>query len=79
MTVHFFNNLIAFLPQLDMSPTSDTSPITSSDATISLVFGSILFIIGMYFFIKFIMKNKKYLKQGFSPRDNDKFIIKNMK
>lgn len=67
MTIHFLNNLIAFLPQLDINSTVDTSPVTSIDAISALSFGSILFLIGIFFFIKFILKNKKYLKKGFSP------------
>ena len=54
MTVHFFNNLLAFLPQIDINAPVDSSPITSSDATTSIISGLILFLIGMYFFIKFI-------------------------
>lgn len=66
MTIHFLNNLIAFLPQLNMNASADTSPMTQSDAILSLSSGSILFLIGMFFFIKFILKNKKYLRNGFS-------------
>lgn len=74
MTVHFFNNLIAFLPQLDINAPVDNSPITGTDAIVSLSFGSLLFLIGMFFFIKFILKNKKYLKSGFSPRVDTGFV-----
>ena len=77
MTVHFFNNLIAFLPQLDINTPVDNSPFTNSDAIFSLSFGSLLFLIGMFFFIKFILKNKKYLKDGFSPRVDSYFTIEN--
>lgn len=77
MTVHFFNNLIAFLPQLDINTPVDNSPFTNSDAIFSLSFGSILFLIGMFFFIKFILKNKKYLKDGFAPRVDTHFLVKN--
>ena len=78
MTVHFFNNLLAFLPQLDINAPVDSSPITSSDATTSIISGLILFLIGMYFFIKFILKNKNYLRVGFAPRINEKFKFKNI-
>ncbi len=77
MTVHFFNNLIAFLPQLDINAPVDSSPITSTDALVSLSFGSLLFLIGMFFFIKFILKNKKYLKNGFLPRTESTFPVNN--
>lgn len=77
MTVHFFNNLIAFLPQLNINAPVDTSPITNTDAIISLSFGSLLFLIGMFFFIKFTLKNKKYLKSGFSPRIDTGFLSQN--
>lgn len=77
MTVHFFNNLIAFLPQLDINAPVDSSPITSTDALVSLSFGSLLFLIGMFFFIKFILKNKKYLKNGFLPRTESTFLVNN--
>lgn len=77
MTVHFFNNLIAFLPQLDINASVNTSPITNTDAIVSLSFGLLLFLIGMFFFIKFILKNKKHLKSGFSPRIDTRFIIEN--
>lgn len=77
MTVHFLNNLIAFLPQLDINAPVDTSPITNTDAIVSLSFGSLLFLIGMFFFIKFILKNKKHLKSGFSPRIDTGFIVEN--
>ena len=46
MTVHFFNNLLAFLPQIDINAPVDSSPITSSDATTSIISGLILFLIG---------------------------------
>lgn len=78
MTVHFLNNLLAFLPQLDMSTPVETSPITNSDALVSLSLGSILFLIGMFFFIKFIIKNKNHLKGGFAPRVNNKFASENV-
>ncbi len=77
MTVHFLNNLIAFLPQLDINAPTNTSPITNTDAIVSLSFGSLLFLIGMFFFIKFILKNKKHLKSGFSPRIDTGFIVEN--
>lgn len=77
MTVHFLNNLIAFLPQLNINAPVDTSPITNTDAIISLSFGSLLFLIGMFFFIKFTLKNKKYLKSGFSPRIDTGFLSQN--
>ena len=48
MTVHFFNNLLAFLPQIDINAPVDSSPITSSDATTSIISGLILFLIGIF-------------------------------
>ena len=75
MTVHFFNNLIAFLPQLNIHAPTNTAQVTNTDAIVSLSFGSILFIIGMFFFIKFILKNKKHLHRGFSPRANTGFVL----
>lgn len=77
MTVHFLNNLIAFLPQLDINAPVDTSPITNTDAIVSLSFGSLLFLIGMFFFIKFILKNKKHLKSGFSTMIDTGFVEQN--
>ena len=77
MTVHLFNNLIAFLPQLDINTPVDNSPFNNSDAIFSLSFGSLLFLIGMFFFIKFILKNKKYLKGGFAPRVDTNFLVGN--
>ena len=74
MTVHFLNNLIAFLPQLNINPPIDAAPITNIDAIVSLSFGLVLFLIGMFFFIKFILKNKRHLKGGFSPRANTAFV-----
>ena len=74
MTVHFLNNLIAFLPQLNINPPVDAAPITNIDAIVSLSFGLVLFLIGMFFFIKFILKNKRHLKGGFSPRANTAFV-----
>lgn len=73
MTVHFFNNLIASLPDLDINTTVDNSPFTNADAVFSLLFGLILFLIGIFFFIKFILENKKYLRSGFSPRISNTF------
>ena len=78
MTVHFFNNLLAFLPQIDINAPVDSSPITSSDATTSIISGLILFLIGMYFFIKFILKNKNHLRGGFTPRIDEKFKFENI-
>lgn len=75
MTVHFFNNLIAFLPQLNINTPADTAPITDIDAFVSLLLGTVLFLIGMFFFIKFVLKNKKYLKGGFAPRNDNRFIL----
>lgn len=77
MTVHFLNNLLAFLPQLDLNAPVDSSPITNNDAFVSLSFGTLLFVIGIFFFIKFILKNKKYLKNGFSPRNDNSLLSKN--
>ena len=74
MTVHFFNNLLAFLPQLNINSQTDSSPMNSVDAKYSIIFGLILFLIGMFFFIKFIKNNKKYLKGGFAPRVADNFF-----
>ncbi len=76
MTVHFLNNFLSFFPQLDINSPVDSTPITSLDARISIISGSLLFLIGMYFFIKFIFKNKSYLKEGFSPRIDEKLNLK---
>ena len=78
MTVHFLNNLLAFLPQLNINTSTDTSPITSSDAKTSIMTGSILFLIGMFFFIRFIIQNNKSLKSGFAPRIDERFSSKNI-
>lgn len=58
MTIHFLNNLIAFLPQLDINSTVDTSPVTSIDAISALSFGSILFLIGIFFLSSLYLKIK---------------------
>ncbi|MPN16891.1 hypothetical protein SDC9_164238 [bioreactor metagenome] len=75
MTVHFFNNLIAFLPQLNIHAPTNTAPVTNTDAIVSLSVGSILFIIGMFFFIRFILKNKKHLHREFAPKANTGFVV----
>ncbi|SFJ65457.1 hypothetical protein SAMN02910355_3525 [Terrisporobacter glycolicus] len=75
MTVHFFNNLIAFLPQLNIHSATNTTPLTNTDAMVSLLFGSVLFVVGMFFFIKFILKNKKHLRGGFAPKISTGFIV----
>jgi len=75
MTVHFFNNLIAFLPQLNIHSATNTTPLNNTDAMVSLFFGSVLFVVGMFFFIKFILKNKKHLHGGFAPRISTGFIV----
>lgn len=77
MTVHFLNNLIAFLPQLNLNSQVDTSPITDVDALVSLSIGSILFLIGMLFFVRFVIKNKRYLNSGFAPKVSNKFVLEN--
>lgn len=64
MTLHFLNNLIAFLPQLNLNSSTDNTPLTSSDAYTYFIMGSVLFLIGMFFFIKFIIKNKSCLKNN---------------
>lgn len=64
MTVHFFNNLIAFLPQINLNQPVESVPLTTLDAQVYIVIGSILFISGMLFFIKFVIKNKSYLKNN---------------
>lgn len=77
MTVHFLNNLIAFLPQLNLNAPVNSSPITDTDALVSLSFGLLLFLIGIFFFTKFVLKNKKHLKSGFAPRTDSTFIVNN--
>lgn len=77
MTVHFFNNLIAFLPQLNIHAPTNTASVTNTDAIVSLSVGSILFIIGMFFFIRFILKNKKHLYREFAPKANTGFVVEN--
>lgn len=73
MTVHFLNNLLAFLPQLDLNNSTNSSTLSQTDALTSLIFGIVLFAIGMFFFIKFIIKNKSYLKNGFDCKNNQTF------
>ena len=69
VSLHFFNNLLAFLPQIDINAPVDSSPITSSDATTSIISGLILFLIGMYFFIKFILKNKNQTRTPYTKQE----------
>lgn len=78
MTVHFFNNFLAFLPQLDINAPIDSSPITNSDATASIISGLILFLIGIFFFIKFILKNKNYLRAGFTSKIDERLKLENI-
>lgn len=79
MTVHFLNNLLSFLPELFNDPTVavESTPFTESDAVSFLIMGSISFLIGMFFFVRFVIKNKEYLKSGFASRNKEAFTSQN--
>lgn len=63
MLVHFINNLIAFIPQFFTGEVDGSIEYvaTSTDIIITSIFGAILLTIGTFIFIKFIIKNKRYL------------------
>ncbi|RDY22973.1 CPBP family intramembrane metalloprotease [Romboutsia maritimum] len=66
MLVHFLNNLIVSLPSIISHPYSNNKDImnlTLNDIIIYFIIGAILFIIGCLIFIRFINKNKAYLKK----------------
>ena len=79
ITVHFLNNLLSFLPELFSDPTVtvESTPFIESDAVSFLIMGSISFLIGMFFFVRFVMKNKEYLKSGFASRNKEAFTSQN--
>lgn len=61
---HFTNNLISILPQMNFS--SNSPILMTKDIAISaLSIGFILFLFGMFLFIKFVLLNKNYLKYNF--------------
>ncbi|MDU2197530.1 MAG: CPBP family intramembrane glutamic endopeptidase, partial [Peptostreptococcaceae bacterium] len=61
---HFTNNLISVLPQMNFS--SNSPILMTKDIAISaLSIGFILFLFGMFLFIKFVLLNKNYLKYNF--------------
>lgn len=64
MTVHFLNNLLVSLPILfsDSSASAETELLTQTDAYLFLLLGTIAFLVGLIFFIRFIIKNRKYIE-----------------
>ena len=65
MTVHFLNNFLVSIPTFlssDSAASSDVELLSQSDASAYLILGSIVFIIGMILFIRFIVKNRKYIE-----------------
>lgn len=65
MTVHFFNNLLVSIPLLlsnDSATNSRDELLTKNDASDYLIVGIILFIIGAIFFVRFVLKNKRYIE-----------------
>ena len=65
MTVHFLNNFLVSIPTFlssDSGASSDVELLSQSDASAYLILGAIVFIIGMILFIRFIVKNHKYIE-----------------
>lgn len=65
MTVHFLNNFLVSIPTFlssDSGASSDVELLSQSDASAYLILGAIVFIIGMILFIRFIVKNRKYIE-----------------
>ena len=65
MTVHFLNNFLVSIPTFlssDSAASSDVELLSQSDASAYLILGAIVFIIGMILFIRFIVKNCKYIE-----------------
>ena len=65
MTVHFLNNLLASLPMLfsNTASSAEAELITKSDAYSFLIYGIIIFGIGLILFIRFIIKNRQYIEK----------------
>ena len=65
MTVHFLNNLLASLPMLfsNTASSAEAELITKSDAYSFLIYGIIIFSIGLILFIRFIIKNRQYIEK----------------
>ena len=65
MTVHFLNNLLVSIPMLfsGNDASSETELLTQSDASLYLVMGLIAFSIGVFLFVKFILKNRQYIEK----------------
>lgn len=65
MTVHFLNNFLVSIHTFlssDSGASSDVELLSQSDASAYLILGAIVFIIGMILFIRFIVKNRKYIE-----------------
>ncbi|MDU2112778.1 MAG: CPBP family intramembrane glutamic endopeptidase [Clostridiales bacterium] len=65
MTVHFLNNFLVSIPTFlssDSGASSEAELLSQSDASAYLTLGAIVFIIGMILFIRFIVKNRKYIE-----------------
>ena len=65
MTVHFLNNFLVSIPTFlssDSGASSDVELLSQSDASAYLILGAIVFILGMILFIRFIVKNRKYIE-----------------
>ena len=65
MTVHFLNNFLVSIPTFlsnDSGSSSEAELLSQSDASAYLISGTIIFIIGMIFFIRFIIKNRQYIE-----------------
>lgn len=63
ISVHFFNNLIATLPSMFSTSTSKTEAelLTRGDGFSYLSIGTVAFLIGLIFFVIFIIKNREYI------------------
>lgn len=67
MAVHFVNNALAFgfeiLGGIDIEEMNEVITLTQRDGIDELVFGLIVLSISMIFFIRFIKKNKQYIRR----------------
>ncbi len=70
ITIHFLNNFVAFLPNLNIDNHTTESSINNLDAILSIILGLLILIISLYSFIRFIQNNKKYLKSSCIANSN---------
>lgn len=64
MSLHFSNNLIATLLLLSQrQQDSEVTMLTQQDSYMFIGIGIVITIIGLYFYIRYIIKNKSYIKK----------------